>query len=177
MYYDFPLENYRQFFLYPSSKLNIIYSTFLYVSPLYFNNCFRNSSYFLHSVKIRIRETNIFLIPTGIILQFSKSRGLFYSRQASKLRNYHGIRFSPPVARRVSDVKESREVRRSVERGERGRGRRRKKGAPQSQVFTRVLPRARSESRRRRRKSGRGADWWLPEGLLILWKSAPPRHI
>lgn len=68
-------------------------------------------------------------------------------------------------------------MRRSVERGERGRGRRRKKGAPQSQVFTRVLPRARSESRRRRRKSGRGADWWLPEGLLILWKSAPPRHI
>lgn len=73
-------------------------------------------------------------------------------------------------------------MRRSVEKGEEEEeeeGGRREKGPtpPVSSIFTRVLPGARSESRRRRRKSGRGADWWLPEGLLILWKSAPPRHI
>lgn len=73
-------------------------------------------------------------------------------------------------------------MRRSVEKGEEEEeeeGGRREKGPPPpvSSIFTRVLPGARSESRRRRRKSGRGADWWLPEGLLILWKSAPPRHI
>lgn len=70
-------------------------------------------------------------------------------------------------------VKESREVRR--EKGVEGEeeGGRREKGPPQSQVFTRVAS-TQGQNRLRRESSLRGgADWWLPEGLLILWKSAP----
>lgn len=66
-------------------------------------------------------------------------------------------------------------MRRSVKKG--GGGRRRKKGkrtAPVSSIHASCLH-ARSESRRRRLRESSlrgGADWWLPEGLLILWKSA-----
>lgn len=69
-------------------------------------------------------------------------------------------------------------MRRSVKKGGGGGGRRRKKGkrtAPVSSIHASCLH-ARSESRRRRLRESSlrgGADWWLPEGLLILWKSAP----
>lgn len=89
------------------------------------------------------RSGNIFLTHhhPSIILQFSKSRSLFYSRQPSKLRNYHGIRFPPPVARRVSTLK-SRE-KWDVAWKREGRGRKKaeegKKDRP-SLKYSRELP-------------------------------------
>lgn len=65
-----------------------------------------------------------------------------------------------------------------MKKGGGGGGRRRKKGkrtAPVSSIHASCLH-ARSESRRRRLRESSlrgGADWWLPEELLILWKSAP----
>lgn len=72
-------------------------------------------------------------------------------------------------------VKESREVRRSVKKGWRGRKKAEegKKDRP-SLKYSRELPprKVRIDCAVKAAIRG-GADWWLPEGLLILWKSAP----